>query len=196
MPIAMGEAVIIAALIGLFGSILIFFLNAWKERRKLKLSNDVIEGMRKSQIIYSIVEEIVSTSSTERGIIFAGHNSGGIPRPSSSFWVSSIYWHARTPQQEKQLSEYQKLEVDSHYISNLLDCERRGMVVLSTEKMPSCLLKRYYEAEGVQHSIVFFLKIVENKFLYLSVAKYDATPYDEKEITKIDMKVGMIRSLI
>jgi hypothetical protein len=192
-----GFQMIYAAIISLFGSVLIFWLGVWNEKRKAaKRDTDVIDGMRRSHLTYTMVEEIIWGSSADRAILFAGHNSGGIPRPSSSFWASAIYWHARKPEHEKQLSEYQKLEVDAHYIQTLLDTERSGMVQLETAKLPQSQLRRYYQAEGVQHSAVFFLKIVENKFLYLSVAKYTDEPFTEVEITRIGIKIGMIQASI
>jgi hypothetical protein len=152
--------------------------------------------MIKNRTTYEQIENILHFSSADRVILFAGHNSGGIPRPSSPFWVSAIFWCAKHFENSDTLSQYQNIPTDAHFITTLLDCERQSTVELDIAYLPECQKRRYLEAEGVKHLLLFFICIKENKFLYLSVAKYTDEPFTEVEITKIGLRVGIIKESI
>lgn len=161
--------------------------------KKRKGKRDILTGIEDLNAIYAKMSEINELGG-ERVILFAGHNSGGVPRAHSPFYVSAL--HGSTNNNRIKLADYQNLQVDSHYIRMLLDCEREGIVDLQVDGMPDCQLKDYYLAEGVLHSLIVFLGIVENKFLYMSISRYSDKPFTETEITRIRLKTQQITNVI
>ena len=194
----MNHPLVWASIISVIGSIGLFFISKWHEYRKAKIKEySVIDGMMRTHLTYSTIEDVVRLTSADRAILFAGHNSGGIPRPSSPFWATALYWHGKDADKSESLfSDYKNLPADAEYIKMLLDCERSGHVLINVHTMSDSMLRRYYESEGVQHCAVFFIGIVENKFLYLSIAKYNDVPFSNIEITRMLLKVGIIKNSV
>lgn len=187
-----GGSAIVVALLGFLG--VIYGKKKMAQTKATKEHDDVVSGLRRLSDTYDVLDSIVEDTSTDRVVIFAGHNQGGVPRPHCGFWVSALH-AASNSNQIFIKSSYQNIEVDSHYIQLLVDVERFGLARLKTEEMEASQLKSYYQLEGVKDSIVFFLGIKENKFLYLSSAKYYDS-FTENEITTLKLKVNQVKNLI
>lgn len=90
-----------------------------------------------------------------------------------------------------------KIEVDDIYLSLLNDLLHQKRVVLSTEKMPDSILKSYYQADGIQNSIVFLLKDCgRGCIIYMSVANFRPEPFTHIESARISILVDNIRSAL
>ena len=167
-------------------------INYLVKRRKSK--RHLLTGIEDLHEIYNKMNEIREIGA-ERVILFAGHNSGGVPRAHSPFYVSALHGSGADTHKIK-LTDYQNLQVDGEYIKMLLECEREGFVELHLDTMKDSQLKDYYLAEGVLHGFIVYLGIVENKFLYMSISRYEDKPFTETEITKIRLKTQQIANLI
>jgi len=166
-------------------------LKEWREAAKKDL---VVDGLQRTRRTYAAVEDIAKVSGAQRVILFAGHNGGGIPQPSSPFWVSSTYLHATTDELERVISEYQNLKIDAMGIEVLLSCQRNEHVVLKMDDLPDgSMLKKHYRVEGVKHAVLFFVDIIENKFFFVSMARYDDEPFSEDQIVRASLKVNIMR---
>lgn len=167
-------------------------------RARRKEADSVLDGLERSQASYSILSSMRTDTTASRVLLLAGHNGGGYPRPDAPFYTSVLFWSIDDSAQEsiKVMSQYKQLPVDAEYIRLLLDTEKEGYTILDVERMPPCQLKRYYQAEGVKHSILFYLEIKDRKFLYCSVAKFDSTPFTEVEVTSLSLKAETLKKLL
>lgn len=175
------------------------FIKEWfSARSRKKEVESVLAGMERSQASYSLLSSMRQETTASRILLLAGHNSGGYPRPGSPFYVSGLFWSVDDAQDVsiRTLPEYKNLPVDADYIKMLLDAEKEGLVVLDVERMPPCQLKRYYQAEGVKHSVLFYLTIKDRKFLYCTACKHTDIPFSETELTTMELKAAALRELL
>jgi hypothetical protein len=172
-----------AAIVGAIGLATYFFKSgAWKEIKLRKRSMDFVHGMESLQRIYSCMARIQHNFAS-RVLIFSGHNSGGLPRVGSGFWVSALHWVEHPRNALTNFGDYENISVDLQYITMLLDANKEGTVFLKVAEMPSSLLKNYYMAEGVSESIIVFLGIREKSMFYMSIARYS----DEESFSTMDL---------
>lgn len=181
---------------GLCGVAGILINNWYKSKWSPALERkNVMTGLAVMHRIYQRMEEIADTGA-ERVILFAGHNSGGVPRAHSPFWTTALHWVIKDKPTQISPSDYHGIPVDAEYIKMLLDAEADGEILLSTGKMTKCQLKTYYLAEGVTHSVIYYIGIKEHKFLYLSAAKFADEPFSQRELAMMRLKVQAIRNSV
>lgn len=182
---------IVAAIVGAGG----FWqtMRWFAERRDKKKETSLVKGIESLHRVYSAIAGIQEIGA-HRVILWAGHNSGGIPRPNSPFYASALHW-AIDRKFQGRMGDYQNLQVDLDYITMLLALQREGHVRVYPAKMTTCMLKDCYAAEGVSDSVLLFLGVVENKFLYLSAAKYEGE-FSDLDIVRIRMKSQVIANEI
>lgn len=172
-----------ASIVAVLGLLTWFFKSgAWREVRLRKKRLDFVKGMESLQHIYQTMARIQNDFSS-RVIIFSGHNSGGLPRAGSGFWVSALHWVEHRRNVLTNFSDYENISVDLQYINMLLDAQKNTTVFLNVSEMPQSLLRGYYEAEGVKQSLIVFLGIQENSMFYMSIARYAEDP----DFTTIDL---------
>jgi len=175
---------IIVALLGaggLFTAIFAFlkWYLPWRLSRKNK--RGALQGLESLNTIYQVLHDVIKNTNATRIIIFAGHNSGKIPRAGSPYYTSAIHWRSEGEEAGKDvidISSYRNIAVDGFYISILLKCYDRGFIKLSTESMEECQLKKYYLAEGVTEAYIYFLGFVEANFMYMCIANR-GTPFTD-----------------
>lgn len=175
------------------------FLKWLIEYRRSKIG--VIKGIELLHDVYAIMQGILDTGA-ERVILFAGHNQGGIPRPTCGFWVSALHGMVShdvngslTIGKKIPFDEYKNLKVDLAYISMLLDIQNNKFKLLKTAEMPDCNLKDYYTADQIKESLIVFLGIQEKKFIYFTAAKYTDS-FNKDEITRILLKCEILGNII
>lgn len=159
---------------------------------------NVLDGMERAQASYSILSNMRMDTTASRVLLLVGHNGGGYPRPDSPFYTTVLFWSiddSQTPS-ATAVTQYKSLPVDAEHIKMLLDAEKSSPVILDVDRMPPSQWKRYYQAEGVKHSLIFFLEIKDRKFLYCSVAKHEDTPFSENEITTLSLKAEALKRLL
>lgn len=150
------------------GAWLKWFLPWWKANAQKK---SLIAGLRTLHEVYLKMERL-SAYGAERVVVFGGHNSGGIPRVGSPFYATALHWRV-DPKRSPGMADYNELQVDTSYIGMLVHIMQHGSYRFDMEKDQNCLLRRYYEMEGVKDSVIFYLTCVDNTILYLSCASYD-----------------------
>jgi len=160
----------------------------FRRRRRLTL-----EGMEKLQRIHGSLEKIRSYGA-DRAIVFAGHNSGGYPRAGSPYYTSALYWSAEKASSEV-IPNYKNIPVDARYIEMLLDAERSGKYHFKVEKEPNSQLLKYYRFEKVTDSWIYYLGIVENNFLYMSISTKGGK-LSQTDLVPIELEVENIRNNI
>lgn len=201
MPVEVAVA-IVAGVFAIIGPITVMTFKHWLARRarlhSKQMHEDVVLSMRRVRAVYEQLNRMIMPmekggTSARRVLLLAGHNAGGIPRPGSGFWVSGLYWDADTTARRNVLADYQNIPVDAGVISTLLAAEEKEYVCSSTSEMRDSQMKRFYEAEGVTHTIIWFIAIVENKFIFVSVGKYEDEPFTPDEITRMRLRIYKIQ---
>lgn len=182
---------LVASITG-FAKWLLPFLRKW-ERERLRAQTE--QGIRDTQRMYSHLMAL-EAAGVPRTIIFAGHNSGGIPKPGSPFYTSAMHWNIdHTIGDPWTPEKYQDLPVDASYSKMLVDLIDNGEVRFTTADMPSSQLKAIYEAEGVTDCFITFLGIDNKQIHYMSSALYGGE-LTEDQITEIRLRSNAIRQLI
>jgi hypothetical protein len=170
-----------ASLFGFFRWLLPWWLS--------KKRGNVADGLRRISNVYHTMHSLLEIGS-DRIILWAAHNSGGVPRVGSPLYASSLHWVVRKGYKDR-LQNYQQVPVDPFYVSMLLKMHRDSFYHFQPEGEPECMLKDYYMLEGVTDSYLFFLGIRENQFLYVSIAKYGGK-FTAKDFTTMRIKVQSI----
>ena len=183
-----GEFYALVTAVVTFGSVVFQRL---RHRKKLRF----IEAMKKLSKTLDCMKEIIYETSADRVLIFAGHNSGGVPRATSPFYVSVMHYVYRDESVSIMAKDYKKLCVDAHYIDMLIQIFARGYYHFRTDRERDCLLKNFYTAERVTDSLLFYLHNEENNMFFMSVAKIGGY-FSEEEQTRLQLKSSQIANLM
>ncbi|MDH3929833.1 MAG: hypothetical protein OEV22_18035 [Deltaproteobacteria bacterium] len=179
-------------------------------QRKSKVKNQSLNELRSIQKIYSIMHEMISETASERVVIFHGHDSGEIPKAGSPYYISSIYWKVRhdacyhdrcidvaelDSKTHQDISDYKEVSVDSHYIDMLLDIQEQDTVRIKTDDLPAehCMLRSFYEMEGVADSMVIYLGYSKNNLMFMSVATFRDEGFSDDDIIRLKLKSSAIK---
>lgn len=196
-PIMAGLVGLVVAVIAATHKGLTNAIQKWFERRDQEKWS-VIQGLKQLRAMHDSFQEIIGIEKANRVLIFAGSNSGGVPRIDSPFYCEAIHGtYDPSICEIDPLERYGiKRKVDRFYVEMLLQLEKDGSVILEREKMPDCKLKNYYTDEEVRHSALWFIGIIDCKFLYVSVATCEETPFSKSELMRMELAVERLRSAI
>ena len=172
------------------------------KRRRVK--NKSVQELRSIQKIYSQMNEMVDETSAERVIIFAGHDSGQIPKAGSPYYTSSIYWvveHDRdrwgdetdslNKQTHQDVADYKEIAVDGSYIDMLLQVQGGKSIILKTKDLPEgSQLRGFYEMEGIVEAIIQGIGYIKNNFLYMSIATFHEEGFTPNEVERLKLKAA------
>lgn len=152
----------------------------------------LIDGLSRLRIAFVTMESLLQIPGVGRVILFAAHNSGGVPKIGSPFYTSAIHWAVSTAPKES-LADYRMIPLDGHYTKLLHELQEQDSKVIVTTDLPPCILKDYYEAEQVSSALLVFVGIREARFLYVSISKFKGALFEKPEITRIIRRVRQIR---
>lgn len=190
-------AAVTALLSAIFGAKPLWNLinRSWErflERREVETYLEMMNHLRDLQ---RKMDDLCDETEATKVIIFAGHNSGGLPRPSSRYYTSSVHWKVEE-EYEDQMNEYRNIPVDPAYIDMLLKSKENFAYQFTPSEEKDCKLKRFYEMEGVTDSMIYFLDISDNNFLYMSIATHSEGGFSQKDLTKIEVRAHSIRDTV
>jgi len=154
-----------------------------------------IKMMEHLRSIQDGMRDICDQTAASRVVIFSGHNGGGLPRPSSRYYTTAVHWEVED-EYSLAMADYKNIPVDQQYISMLLDSYEKDSCRMETSKMVDCHIKRIYEAEKITDSLVFFLDVHENNFIYASIATKDLEGYHKDDVTKIEVLACKLRDVV
>lgn len=173
----------------LFSSILKGIKNIRLGQKKDKF----LESLRKMYEIYSVIDAIGYETGADRVILFSGHNCGGVPEVFKPYTVSGLY-SVGVP--KEIFDNYKNLGVDSFYVDALLKASGQCCFFIDADKMPDCQLKTYYDLEGVKEAYIFYIDIIENNLIYMSVASKHLGGITKNDKTFISLQVNKIKNLL
>ena len=153
-------------------------------RQSTRQKQSMVQGLKTLHAVYSAMERLQDHGAT-RVIVFGGHNSGGIPRPGSPFYCTALHWIVSDAYVDR-VGDYTELQVDAHYIGMLVELEKTGTYRFDMAGENGSMLKKYYTAEGILDSFLFYLACMDNTFLYMSVCSH-TRKFTDNEITMIGL---------
>lgn len=191
-------ATVSTAVVGI-GSLVLSYIKwvvPWFSDRKRESEKQLlIDGLARLRVAFVSMESLLQFPDVGRVILFAAHDSGGLPRIGSPFYTSAIHWAVSFAKRES-LADYKMIPLDGHYIQVLLDLKEKDHRVIVTADLPPCLLKDYYEVEDVSSSLLVFIGIREARFLYVSISKFHGASFSREEITRSIRRVRSIRTAL
>ena len=144
------------------------------------------------------LEYVYEVAAVERVLLFVGRNSGGFPDPRKKYTVSCIYGWVQDKNKPNPRRHYDfDLQVDRHYSQMLAEMVREGVSVQTYQTMPECMLKRYYQIEGVIESALYFVDLDPDngEMLFASFASY-SRKFMAQEIDYMKVRVDRMRAVL
>jgi len=193
MPNSTFTEQVLLALIGAVaasaGAVLAFarWLLPWAWARR---NDHVARGLYRLSEAYRAMTAM-RDAGADRVMLFGAHNGGGVPRIGSPLYASVIHKSIDNANMAR-VQDYRNVSVDAAYIEMLISMYANGRYHFRTLDHAPCLLREFYEIEGVTDSYLYFLGIRENQFLYLSAAKYGGE-FSTGELAKMKLQVDHIR---
>lgn len=164
------------------GSFGLKLLDYWLEKRKARKYNDkslnITEGLEAVSNMYQYMDLVIDKTSAERVILFKGSNGGGLPLPTSEFYIKGIHECSDgSINSDDLLEKYKSVLIDGHYANILKDIVTHGSIKIDVNSMQDCLLKRLYTSENTKYAELHYLgaKGLVNKkekfeMFYLSIS--------------------------
>lgn len=148
------------------------------ERRAAQLQKEIerkqITGLQAIQYVLDVMRHMAvgENAVCDRVIMFNGHNSGGLPDPTRPYYVSAVYSATsdKYSPTDRPEARYKLIPVDHEYIFMLLRAHQESYVRMRTSDMPECVLRDFYQVEGVTESAVFFIRVSDDTFIFMSTA--------------------------
>lgn len=162
---------------------------------RLKALSYVIDIQIFSELLISL-RQIFDNTPTDRFLILYGINGRDV-----MLYVTAIFHYQDFKWKINALDAYKEIEIDNPYQEMLVDAERNGCVILDVDTMPDCILKRFYQAEGVKSSIIkFFLRKhlsdTKDMVLYCSFASHREDKLNKQDEQFIMSKFGTLKRII
>ena len=196
-------ALIITAIIGgLVAVIAVFFaglkdyVSKWLALRIKRLEREEYAGGLKLYAEYDrAIEGLRKLSYVDRAIVFNGQNSGGKPTPGQKYTIQAQLGFSKT---HDDIPDSYKFiyHVDSYHCVMLQRMLEHGHVANSTKDMPDgALLKNLYLEEGVVHTVIYYLALMDNTLTFISIGSYKE-PFTAPQLAKIELFVARLRGLM
>lgn len=111
--------------------------------------------------------------------------------------ISVVFEHHADRRDNVSMIKYKNISVDDAYRKMLKMAEVDGPVLIDVDKMEDCLLRKFYEIEGVKHSKVTFLsrQKIDRKndvVIYSSIATGNLEGYTDLELVKFRLAYDSI----
>lgn len=194
-PLAVATVTTVGGALTVWGGILLRglleHLRTRRDKRKTRY------GMRVLHEQFDTLRRMRVNTRATRVLLLSGHNSGGYPRAGAPFYVTVTHSDVddnKIPT-EQAIKLYRDLTVDAEYVGMLLAAEAGKTVMYTTETMPPCQLKRYYQAEGVKHAVIVGLGIRDKEFHYVSIATHNDENFTDEEVVTIELMANALRAL-
>lgn len=194
-----------AVALGLAGLVAVFFsglrdlVNEWVRgmvsymKRKTYLTR-----IERLSAFLHVLESVRNLPEVQRCVLFTGHNCGGVPTAGREYSVRALDgWTTKEGKPSPEDVFNFPFKVDSHYTRALTAMIEKGSHEQLVSAMdPASKMKPFYENEGVKFKRFYFLGIVEQDLIFLSVASYDADHFSRPTDIELQLKVDRMRNLI
>lgn len=167
---------------GLLGLILTVALFAFRFIREWRSAKSKAAFYEAQASVSRLMRRCCATTDIDRFLIFRKNHTVSVMDEQHSDIAKSVF------------ESYQNIDVDNIYHDMVDKAKEDGFVDIVTEDMEDCLLKSYYEEEGVKFSRVYYIHDIDGLIYYCSVASYSVNFLDDPaSVITIDGIVEMIR---
>lgn len=165
---------------------------AWIERWTNSARDSMASEIGRMAAFLEALEAVRLVNNVDRVLVFRGKNGGGRPVPGKIYNVKAIHGWAKDKSRDP-LHRYDfDMPVDSHYCRILEEMIKKGVVETETTSLPAdAKLRTYYMSDGVVQSRLYFLRILGDELIYLSVATFK-DKYSEADRTEIDLAAARV----
>lgn len=195
VAVASAAALIVTAMATGFRDIIV----AWTKKiiNSVKRSN-YLGRIRRMQKFLHLFETLRIIEEVQRCVIFTGHNCGGMPSAGKAYTVQCLDGWSVKPGKTDPAKTYNfSMRVDAHHTHMLQIMIEKGFVVKEVKDMPNdATLRAYYESEGVKFTNLYYLGILDDELIYLSVGSYDIDKFSRITEIELQLAVDRMRSLI
>lgn len=138
-----------------------------------------------------IREELLENTSAERISFFRTHNKDGRPSHDKDYKTTCV----RGARYQERM--YKDVVVDTQYTEMLLHIlnHQDHYYDFITAEEPPCMLKEYYETEGVGRSLIYYIKSTKSGISYVSFAKTDPSAFTKEDRDKFKIAVERVAKL-
>lgn len=173
------------------GGMLKTLLDYYIAYNKTKIKGDFQKQIDLINQTYSILNDILVQHNASRVVLLKTTNGGGVPKLGCLLY-SSIIYEVYQNHQKAIKQKWQSIKVDESYVEMLFEVLKKGYSLVSTGGIKKGLLRTLYEKEGIDQSLVYYIKENKTDFIYLSI-NFD----NKSEINKddIDLSISQIRAL-
>lgn len=165
---------------------------AWLERWTHSARESMASEIGRMAAFLEAIEAIEAIRNVDRVLVMRGKNGGGRPVAGRIYTTKAIHGWAKDKTRDPMHRYDFDLPVDSHYCRWLEKMITDGAYELETATMPpDAKLRTYYTSEGVIQSRMYFLRIIGDELIYMSVATFDGK-FSDDDRTEIDLAANRV----
>lgn len=165
-----------------------------RKKRRKQAEAKFTDQLRSVRDIYAAMNALRKRDEIDRVFLLEISNCGDKPKPGSVMYAKAVEI-AIDRHRFELLERYKRVRLDEAYISMLLKVKASGWYDFEVEHHESCMLKNYYEAEGVKFSRIFhlFTDPEDEKMFIMSVSTkqknqlFESTGLQSYIFTEVDV---------
>jgi len=174
---------VVVAIMGGLKELVLAWLERWSKSAKSYMAGQI--GKMASYM--EAIDAIKAVHNVDRVLVFRGKNGGGLPRPGKPYSVKAVHGWAKDPRRDPMHRYNFDMPIDAYYARLLEEMIKKGVVEIDPGGIPDeASLKTYYKSEGVIESRLYYLGIMGDELLYISVATFDG-PFSQEDRVEIDL---------
>jgi hypothetical protein len=191
----------LALVFGAFGGAIVAVMGgvkdlilAWLKRLAKGAKNYMASQIGKMASYMEAIDAIKGINNVDRVLVFRGKNGGGLPKPGKPYAIKAVHGWAKDKNRDPMHRYNFDMPIDAYYARLLEELIKEGHVEVEPENIPDgATLKVYYKSEGIVQSRLYFLGIMGDELLYISVATF-SQKYNPADCIEIDLAVQRVIS--
>jgi len=190
-----------ALILGAFGGAIVAILGgvkdvilAWLKRLAKGAKNYMASQIGKMANYMEAIDSIKGINNVDRVLVFRGKNGGGLPKPGKLYSIKAVHGWAKDKSRDPMHRYNFDMPIDAHYARLLEELIKAGVSEVDPDSIPDgAVLKVYYKSEGVVQSRLYFLGIMGDELLYISIASFKEK-YSPSDCVEIDLAIQRVIS--
>jgi hypothetical protein len=167
-------------------------IQSWKKRIPRRHLLKINEGLEDIKTIFKNLKKVTLETEIDGIIILKGHNSGGIPKPGSPYYITSIYADHKDPEKCIELQDkYVNFKIDNHYTGLLINLINNKLVKLELEELEECIFKKIMISDEFNYSELHFLTNNKSEIYYVLIYTDINKREFEKSKNRIEIEIAI-----
>ena len=117
--------------------------------------------------VHSDLVEFAQRHGAMRIVLLKAHNGGGLPKLGSPLYATVVFEHVDGVDVEPVLDNWQKRQVDYHYVETLCELVQNKVMIVSPESVKG-LLRTIYISASVGSSLLCHVGEIDENYYYIS----------------------------